>query len=41
METKTEKKIEKKKGFFAKIMDKMDKNLENKAKKKKCSCCDK
>jgi hypothetical protein len=31
--------MEQKKGFFGKIIDKMDKKLEAKAKKKKC-CCD-
>jgi hypothetical protein len=30
---------EKKKGFFGKLVDKLDKKLEKKSKEKKCSCC--
>jgi hypothetical protein len=30
---------EKKKSFFAKLMDKLDNKLEKKAKEKECSCC--
>lgn len=30
----------KKKGLFKKIIDKLDKKLENKAKSKKCCCCE-
>lgn len=29
-----------KKGFLGKLLDKFDKNLEKKAKEKKCCCCE-
>ncbi len=31
---------EKKKGFFAKLFDRLDEKLEKKSKEKKCSCCE-
>jgi len=30
---------EKKKGFFCKLMENLDKKLEKKSKDKQCSCC--
>ncbi len=30
---------EKKKGFFANLIDKLDKKLEKKSREKSCSCC--
>ncbi len=30
---------EKKKGFFSRIFDRVDKNLEEKSKEEKCCCC--
>jgi len=30
---------EKKKGFFGKLVDKLDKKMEKKAKSKECCCC--
>jgi hypothetical protein len=32
--------MEKKSGYFSRLMEKMDKKLEAKAKKKKCCCSD-
>ena len=29
-----------KKGFMGKLLDRLDKSLEDKSKKKRCSCCD-
>ena len=31
---------EKKRGFFSKLIDKLDKKLEAKSKEKKCCCCE-
>lgn len=31
--------VEKKKGFFSKLLDSLDKKIEKKSKDKKCCCC--